>query len=70
MNKYKLEAAIFYSKLTSDRDHLVKSSEIERQGTLDRYAEDGWRLVSTDAAGFGSAMYFYLYFERDVDPNH
>ena len=66
MKKYKLETAIFYSKISRDRDHLVKSSELELQGILDRRAEEGWKLTSTDATGFGAAVYFYLYFEKDV----
>ncbi len=66
MKKYKLETAIFYSKISMDKEHLVKSSELELQGILDRRAEEGWRLASTDAANFGSALYFYLYFEKDV----
>ncbi|NND31707.1 MAG: DUF4177 domain-containing protein [Saprospiraceae bacterium] len=66
MKKYKLETAIFYSKITSDKDHLVKSSEVELQGILDRRSEEGWTLSSTDAVSFGSAVYFYLYFERNA----
>ncbi len=66
MKKYQLETAIFYSKISSDKNHIVKSSEVELQGILNRRAEEGWRLVSTDAASFGIALYFYLYFERDA----
>lgn len=65
MKKYKLETAIFYSKLTTDKNHLVKSSEVELQGIMDRRSEEGWHLASTDAVAFGSAVYFYLYFEKD-----
>lgn len=66
MKKYKLESLIFYSKLTTDKEHIVKSSSIEIQAKLDEYAQDGWRLVSTDATDFGFAVYFYLYFEKDA----
>lgn len=66
MKKYKLETAIFYSKLTTDKEHLVKSSELEIQGILDRRSEEGWKLASTDAVSFGAAVYFYLYFEREI----
>jgi len=41
MKQHKLETTIFYSKLTTDKIHLVKSSELELQGALDRYAEEG-----------------------------
>lgn len=66
MKKYKLETAIFYSKLTTDKNHLIKSSEVELQGMLDRKTEEGWTLASTDAVTFGSAVYFYLYFEKNI----
>lgn len=66
MKKYKLESLIYYSKLTTDREHIIKSSSHDIQNKLDEYARDGWRLVSTDATDFGIAVYFYLYFEKDV----
>ena len=66
MKKYKLETAIFYSKISTDKDHLIKSSEIELQGILLRRSEEGWSPVSTDAVSFGAAIYFYLYFEKDA----
>ncbi len=66
MKKYKLESLIYYSKLTLDKEHIVKASAEDIQKKLDEYAENGWRLVSTDATDFGFAVYFYLYFEKDV----
>jgi len=45
----------------------MKSSELELQGILDCKAEEGWRLISTDATNFGSSVYFYLYFEKDAE---
>lgn len=66
MKEYKLETLIYYSKLTLDKDHIVKSSSKDIQEKLDEYAKNGYRLVSTDATEFGSAIYFYLYFERDL----
>jgi hypothetical protein len=65
MKEYKLETLIYYSKLTMDREHILKSSSKDIQEKLDEYAKNHWRLVSTDATDFGSAVYFYLYFERD-----
>ena len=65
MKEYKLETLIYYSKLTRDREHIVKDSSKDIQAKLDEYAKEGWRLVSTDATDFGSAVYFYLYFEKD-----
>jgi len=67
MKQYKLETAIFHSKVSLDREHLMKSSELELQGILDCKAEEGWRLISTDATNFGSSVYFYLYFEKDAE---
>ena len=64
MKEYKVETLIFYSKLTFDRFHIAKSSNIEIQQKLDTYAKNGWRLVSTDTSNFGAAMYIYLYFEK------
>jgi len=66
MKEYKLETLIYYSKLTTDREHIIKSSTEGIQEKLDLMAKEGWRLVSTDASNFGSALYFYLYFERDT----
>lgn len=64
MKQYKVETLIYYSKLTFDSKHIVKSSQKEIQEKLDEYAKDGWHLVSTDASNFGAAMYIYLYFEK------
>ncbi len=68
MKTYKVESLIYYSKLTLDKEHILKSSTKDIQEKLDEYAKKGWRLVSTDAEDFGMAMYFYLYFEKDVAP--
>ncbi len=67
MKKYKLESLIYYSKLTLDKEHIVKASAADIQAKLDEYSADGWRLVSTDATDFGFAVYFYLYFEKDLN---
>ncbi|WP_378180409.1 DUF4177 domain-containing protein [Aquimarina sp. SS2-1] len=66
MKEYKLESLIYYSKITFDKEHILKSSSKDIQEKLDLYAKDGWRLVSTDVEDFGMGMYFYLYFERDI----
>ena len=66
MKEYKLETLIYYSKLTLDKNHILKSSTGDIQNKLDEYAKNGWRLVSTDATDFGAAVYFYLYFEKDL----
>jgi hypothetical protein len=69
-HEYKVEALVYYSKLTLDKEHIVKSSCEDVQRKLDEYARDGWRLVSSDAASFGRAMYVYLYFERSSRGDH
>ncbi len=66
MKEYKVEALIYYSKLTTDKNHIVNDSEKDIQEKLDEYAAEGYRLVSTDATDFGFAVYIYLYFEKDV----
>lgn len=66
MKQYKVEALIYYTKLTLDKEHIVKSSTSDIQEKLDEYAKNGWRLVSSDATDFGFAVYFYLYFEKDA----
>ena len=66
MKQYKVEALVYYSKVTLDKEHIVKSSIIDIQQQLDEYANKGWRLVSTNATDFGFAVYFYLYFEKDA----
>ena len=66
MKDYKVEGLIYYSKVTLDSKHIVKSSVHDIQDKLDHYAKAGWRLTSTDATHFGLAVYIYLYFERDA----
>ena len=65
MKEYKVEVRTYYSKITTDRQHIAKSSGTEIQYLLDEYSKDGWTLTSTDATSFGTAVYLYLYFERD-----
>ena len=65
MKEYKVEALIYYSKLTLDKEHIAKSSITDIQRKLDEYAQTGWKLVSTNATDFGFAVYFYLYFEKE-----
>lgn len=65
IKKYKLESLIYYTKLFSEKEHILNSSSKDIQEKLDQYASDGWRLVSTDATDFGMAVYIYLYFEKD-----
>jgi hypothetical protein len=64
MKEYKVEALIYYSKLTSDSKHIAKSSKKEIQEKLDEYAKNGYKLTSTDATNFGFAVYIYLFFEK------
>jgi len=66
MKEYKVETLIYYSKITLDPYHITKNSKKDIQEKLDEYAKQGYRLASTDTAGFGAALYFYLYFEKDV----
>ena len=65
MKEYKVESFIYYSKITVNLKHILEDSSSDIQAKLDEYSKNGWRLVSTDATSFGSAMYFYLYFERE-----
>ena len=67
MKQYKVESLVYYSKMTLDKEHIVKSSTADIQEKLDEYAADGWRLISTNATDFGFAVYFYLYFEKDAN---
>ncbi|NBC04286.1 MAG: DUF4177 domain-containing protein [Bacteroidetes bacterium] len=66
MKEYKVETLIYYSKITTDTKHIVKSSQKEIQDKLDEYANKGYKLTSTDATNFGLAVYIYLYFEKEV----
>ncbi len=66
MKEYKVETLIYYSKLSLDSKHIIKSSKKEIQEKLDEYANNGYRLASTDASNFGAALYVYLYFEKDI----
>lgn len=64
MKEYKVESLIYYTKITLDKEHILKDSTKDIQAKLDEMAKEGWRLISTDATDFGFAVYFYLYFER------
>jgi len=64
MYEYKVDALVYYTKLTIDKEHIVKSSQADIQEKLNERAGEGWRLVSSDATDFGFAVYIYLYFER------
>lgn len=66
MKEYKVESRTYYTKVTLNKEHIAERSQEEIQALLDTYAADGWRLVSTDAASFGAAVYVYVYFERDT----
>jgi len=65
MKKYKVEAKAFYSKISTNKNHIVESSVEEIQKIMDQYAAEGWSLVSTDSSNFGLALYIYLYFEKE-----
>lgn len=65
MKEYHVESLIYYTKITLDKEHILKDSTKDIQARLDERAREGWRLVSTDATDFGFAVYFYLYFEKD-----
>lgn len=67
MKEYKVEARTYFSKLSMNKNHIADSSSEETQYLLDQYAKEGWSLASTDATSFGTAMYIYLYFERDIE---
>ncbi|UHG89873.1 DUF4177 domain-containing protein [Spirosoma oryzicola] len=66
MKESKVEALIYYSKLTFDSDHIVKKSKQEIQEKLDEYTAQGYRLTSTTSTNFGTALYIYLFFEKDM----
>lgn len=65
MKRYKVEAQTFYSKLFASGNHIAESSSRWAGETIERYVRDGWTLASTDAASYGTAVYMYLYFERE-----
>ncbi len=65
MKEYKLESLIYYSKLSFDKEHILKASTTDIEAKLTEYGNQGWRLVSTNIEDFGIGLYFYLYFERD-----
>ena len=66
MKDYKVEALIYYTKLTLDSEHILKKSKEEIQVKLNEYASQGYRLTSTSSTSFGTAVYIYLYFEKDM----
>ncbi|GAB3966192.1 hypothetical protein GCM10028806_06320 [Spirosoma terrae] len=67
MKSYKVEGLIYYTKLTLDSKHILNDSQADVQAKLDEYAQQGYRLTSTNTVSFGAAIYIYLYFEKDLD---
>lgn len=65
MKQYKVEARTYYSKLTTNTQHIIEKSVPEIQEIMDQYTSEGWTLASTDASNFGAALYIYLYFEKE-----
>jgi hypothetical protein len=65
MKDYKVETLIYYSKITLDSNHIAKQSKAEIQEKLDEYSKNGYKLASTSTTSFGSAIYIYLFFEKD-----
>ncbi len=66
MKEYVVETLIYYSKPSFDKYHITKSSKEEIQNKLNEYSAKGYRLASSDMSNFGSALYIYLYFEKDM----
>lgn len=66
MKDCKVEALIYYTKVTLDSEHILKASKEEIQEKLDEYTAKGYRLASTTSTNFGFAIYIYLFFEKDV----
>lgn len=66
MKEYKVEALTFWSKVTTDKEHITKLSKKEIQQKIDDHTAFGWRLHHTDSTSFGSAIYVWLYFEKDL----
>ena len=66
MKEYKVEAKAFYSKFTTNKNHIVESSMEDIQHIIDDSVEQGWQLASTDSTAFGAALYIHLYFEREI----
>lgn len=64
MKQYKVESRAFFSKVTTDKEHIVDSSMDDIQGILDHYVDNGWTLFSTNSSSFGRALYVHLYFEK------
>ncbi len=66
MKEYKLESFIYYSKISTNKNHILDDSSQDIQECLNRMSQDGWLLHSTEKLSFGTAVYIYLYFERDI----
>ena len=66
MREYKVEALIYYSKVTLDSEHIVKKSKEEIQVKLNEYTSKGYMLTSTTSTNFGLAIYVYLFFEKKI----
>ncbi|HTO14641.1 MAG TPA: hypothetical protein VLZ83_02675 [Edaphocola sp.] len=66
MKEYKVESLIYYTKLTFDSKHIQKKSKVEIQEKLNEYAQKSYKLASTTSTSFGTAIYIYLFFEKDV----
>ncbi|SOD78282.1 DUF4177 domain-containing protein [Spirosoma fluviale] len=66
MKDCKVEALVYYSKLTFDWEYILKKSKEEIQEKLDEYTAQGYRLASTTSTSFEFAIYIYLFFEKET----
>jgi hypothetical protein len=64
MKIYKVELLSFYAEIF-DSKSVEKKSKVKIQAKLDKYAAEGYKLISTNAASEGAVMHIYLYFEKD-----
>jgi hypothetical protein len=69
MNKTVVETLIchlVWKKGQFGHDGLRDRVKEETQALLDKYSEDGYELVSTDAHGMFGATFVYLYFRKSA----
>ena len=67
MNKTVVEV-LCYPLLFKMTAHFAMRDRVkeETQALLDKYSEDGYELVSTDAHGLIFSTYIYLYFSKSA----
>ena len=66
MKDVKVDVIIhFHSMWTSKIEKLEKELEEKIQARIDKFQQEGYKLISTNSSVYGVSVYTQLYFEKN-----